>query len=126
MSIRLNASSVRLAAGALALAATGGSPPAAAAVPSSAAWVTVKENARIREAGSTTHANSRIRVSAGVTPGVKPQSLSVTLAGFTLDVPLKNGRFSGSLPLGTGRVTVEVATRRGRLDATFRSRVRDG
>lgn len=126
MSIRLNVPSVRLAAAALALAGGAAVPPARAAAPVAATTVTVKETARIRDADSLPRASSRIRLSAAVAPGAKPQSLSVTLGGFTLDIPLRNGRRRGQINTGTGSVLVDVSTLHGRLTATLRARVKDG
>ena len=126
MSIRLNVPSVCLATAALAIAAGAAAPAARAAEPIGAASVTVKETASIRDADSPPRATSRIRLSVAVAPGAKPQSLSVTLAGFTVDIPLKKGRRSGEIDLGTGSVLVDVSTSHGRLTATLRARVKDG
>jgi regulator of chromosome condensation (RCC1) repeat-containing protein len=126
MSIRINNATVRLAVAALAFAAMGGAPSARAAVPVAGASITVKETARIRDADSTPRASSRVRVVASVGSGAKPQSLSVTLGGFTVDVALKNGRFRGRIFIGTGTVLADVQTRGHVLEATLRARVRDG
>jgi alpha-tubulin suppressor-like RCC1 family protein len=126
MSLRLNMPSVAFVVATLALGAPVRTPPARAAVSFSGAAATVKESARVRGAGSSTRAATRVRLSLPVAAQTKPQTLSVTLGGFTVDVPLKNGRKVGRVFIGTGTVLVDVSTRRGRLTANLRARVKDG
>ena len=126
MSIRLNVPSVALVVATLALYAPVRTPPAKAAVSLGGAAAIVKESARVRDTASSTRAATRIRLNMPVTSPTKPQTLSVTLGGFTVDIPLKNGRKVGRVFIGSGTVLVDVSTRRGRLTANLRARLKDG
>lgn len=99
---------------------------AGAAAPLGAADVRVRETGFARAGDRLSRAQSRIDVRTGLGSTEKPATFAIQIGGFSAEIPLVRGRFSGRVAAAPIETTARVRTRGRLLSASIKLRTRDG